>query len=98
MTWCHDPDKAFDARCKNLGSEDWCKDNSQCPISGKDSKMFISVNDELTTGMLHENPVIVEISKDGKKFTVLKHDKFKAAEKQEYHISTLKHILTAGTE
>ncbi len=98
MAWCHDPDKAFDHRCNNLGCEDWCKDNSNCPIQGEDKKMFILVNEnKLTTRMLHEFPVIVEISEDGKSFKVINHSNFKEAINQTYHISQLKHILTAGS-
>ena len=97
--WCHDPDKAFDAHCRNLGCEDWCEDNSNCPIQGEDKKMFILVQEnKLTERMELENSVVVEISEDGKTFKVVKHDHFKESENQEYHISTLKHILTAGSK
>ena len=97
--WCHDPDKAFDAHCSNLGCEDWCEDNSNCPIQGKGKKMFILVNEnKLTSRMVHEFSVIVEISEDGKTFKVLGHANFKESVGQEYHISMLKHILTAGSK
>jgi hypothetical protein len=48
MTWCHDPDGAFDNRCRNLGCEDWCKDNSDCPIQGKDQEMYIISKKEIS--------------------------------------------------
>ncbi len=93
MGWCPDPEQ----ECTNLGCEDWCNDDSNCPLKRKDSSMFILVNEnKLTTRMLHEFPVIVEISEDGKTFKVISHAYFEESIKQEYHISQLKHILTAG--
>jgi len=95
--WCHDPDRAFDVRCRNLGCEDWCKDYFNCPIQRKDQKMFISIkkNLELIKEM-DSSEVVIQISKDRKRFHVLKHNDFKDSECEEYHISELHHILLAG--
>lgn len=98
MMWCNDPDKAFDISCRNLGCEDWCKDNSNCPISGKDQTMYITVRKNIDMEILDDSQVVIDIHKEGKKFSVLKHQGFKPAEGQEYHISMLKHILTAETK
>jgi len=96
MSWCIDPDKAFDVSCKNLGCEDWCHDNSLCPIKRKDKNMYILARKEINIEKLDESEIVIHISKDGKRFSVLKHKKFKSAEGEEYHISALHNILTAG--
>jgi hypothetical protein len=95
--WCSDPDGAFDSGCRNLGCEDWCKDNSCCPLQRKDQTMYIlSKKNFDVTKELDESAMIIQISKDEKSFTVLKHTKFPASEGNDYHISQLKHILMAG--
>ena len=95
--WCKDPDRAFDIGCRNLGCEDWCKDNSYCPLQRKDQTMFIMVKEkfELMEEMDNSSAVI-QIAKDEKSFTVIKHTKFSESEGNDYHISQLKHILMAG--
>lgn len=95
--WCPDPDAAFDYHCGNLGCEDWCKDNFNCPIQRKDQKMFISIKKKLELMEEMDNSVaVIQISKDKKRFSVLKHDKFKDSEGKEYHMSELNNILMAG--
>jgi len=93
--WCHDPDRAFDVGCRNLGCEDWCQDNSNCSLQGKDKTMFIMVKEKFE--LLEEmdnSSVVIQISSDKKSFVVIKHAKFQAAEGETYHISDLRNILT----
>ena len=89
--WCNDPDGAFDIRCRNLGCEDWCKDNSNCSLQRKDQEMFILVKKQIDTETIETADVVIQISKDRKTFNVLKHRHFNAD--KEYHISQLVHIL-----
>lgn len=94
--WCTDPDKAFDLRCPNLCSEEWCHDDSNCKLKRKDKSMFISVKEKFDlTNELEKSKIIIQISKDKKEFTVLKHAKFPIAEGETYHISDFMNILTA---
>lgn len=91
--WCNDPDKAFDIRCDSLGCEDSCKDNSNCPIQRKDKTMYLIIKKEISTDVIDESETIIQISKDRKRFAVIKHNKFTPSEGKEYHISELKNIL-----
>lgn len=92
--WCENPDEAFDIRCRNLGCEDWCQDNSNCPIQRKDHDMFILVQKEISLKVTEESDIVIHISQDGKMFSVIKHRFFPAD--RGYPISQLKHILMAG--
>ena len=95
--WCSDPDRAFDYRCQHLGCEDWCKDNSNCPIQGKDQTMYILSKKQFDiTKELDESSFLIQIAKDKKSFVVLKHVEFPESEGCDYHISQLQHILMAG--
>lgn len=47
------------------------------------------------TKELDDSAMIIQISKDEKSFTVIKHTKFLKSEGNDYHISQLKHILLA---
>jgi hypothetical protein len=94
--WCHDPDKAFDCSCNNLGCEDWCQDNSNCTLQKKDNTMFIMVKEKFDLMEEMDNSeVVIQISKDKKTFSVIKSNKFRPAEGLTYHMSDLLNILTA---
>jgi hypothetical protein len=71
--WCCDPDKAFDIGCRNLGCEDWCKDNSNCCIQGKDKTMFIMGKKEIDSKDIERADVVLYINKLGDTFTIIKH-------------------------
>lgn len=94
--WCPNPDIAFDLGCSNLTCEDWCNDHSQCPIQRKDKSMYILVKNEIDVSNLDGSKIVIHLSKDGKKFAVLKHANFPKAEGEEYHISYLRNILSSG--
>jgi hypothetical protein len=93
--WCSDPDGAFDAHCRNLSCEDWCKDNTDCPLQRKDQTMYISLDkNPQSLKTIEMKDVLLEVSEDMKWFKIIKHRYFHTQEK--YHISQLKNVLFAG--
>jgi hypothetical protein len=89
--WCENPDEAFNISCSSLSCEDWCKDNSLCPLQRKDQKMYILVKDAVTLRELEKADVAIQVSEDGKTFKVIKHRSL--PNKEEYHMSHLKNVL-----
>lgn len=62
---------------------------------GKDQTMYILVKKEINLEVIEKSDVVIQIKSDGKHFVVIKHRYFSSLN-EEYHISDLKHILTAG--
>lgn len=94
--WCSDPDKTFDIGCGNLGCEDTCQNNINCPLKRKDCDMYILVEKEVTLKKIENSDIVIHISSDGKSFSVIKHRYFNSD--NTYPISQLQHILMAGRE
>jgi hypothetical protein len=102
--WCEDPDEAFNIGCNNLGVEDWCKDNSLCPLQGKDKTMFVLVQNknlvakkQINLKLIEESDIVLQMNDDRKSFQVIKHRHMEMTE-EEYPMSQLKHVLIAGME
>jgi hypothetical protein len=99
MTWCNDPDKAFDLKCESLMCEDFCHDDSECILKRKDSKMdkstFVSIKRVMTTEEIATSDVVIQITSDKKGFYVIKHRHMYGVQGEKYHISDLPNILLA---
>ena len=98
MTWCNDSDKAFDLKCDNLRSEDWCHDDSNCVLKRKDPQMkskFVAIKKIMTTEEIADSDVIIQITPDKKGFYVIKHRHMFGVQGELYHISDLHNILLA---
>jgi len=102
MTWCTDPDKAFDLKCDHIKSEEWCdsKDNSTCVLNRKETDMsdkskFVLIKNVMTINELETSDVVIQITPDNKGFYVLKHRHMLDSQGQKYHISQLQNILLA---
>lgn len=58
--------------------------------------MYITSERQISVSRLDATSLVIHIAKDEKSFYVMKHQNFKEAEGQDYHISELAHILLAG--